>query len=639
MKVAILDKNNLYKFENELASALQKFKLKGYALMGFGLSLGSKTCNIDALIILESGVFICLEAKGYAGKWTGSVNDKWFCDGKEINSRGINPFTQVLDYAFAVKDKLQKTTFKDSQVWVNCYIVAPDCADFSDIEGAIINQYQIGKSINVCNISQLEGVLSDIRGNQDNTEIIKSSGIEKVICELVDISTLRLQELTVSTNVSSMLNFRGRKGQALKTKPILRNKFPHPSQNIVQNKMSTKKFPVLFGTTLTVLVGLTFIIIFGFKYWQFSLKSRIAVNSLEIGILTEGEKYKSLQTYLEEELIVDDFWRFFKGDRIKITIDGDKTLQYEEAKSRIANKNWDIVFTLSPMNSVAARDNNYHYLARMFPQNPPFYQSALVVKSDSNISYIDDLNPRTVIAMGAVSSASSFFMPSYDLYGKTLVVKKNNRGQKIIEMVKSEEVDLGAVAYNEDLIKDTEIRVIQISRNIPGSGVYLSPKLSEQDRNTISKVMLNASKDVQKDSNYGEGQEPDYTAFLKIVRRVEEVLSCSDFNQNPVMLFCPVSKTSDTLLSKPNIGLKIMGKINGFRVPSVDTVWLNIESEDRLIYKVIISKVLLNQIPKAGSPLNLQNKKVEISNSKLRKLNDGTLEILIDNVNQFRVLP
>jgi serine/threonine-protein kinase len=289
------------------------------------------------------------------------------------------------------------------------------------------------------------------------------------------------------------------------------------------------------------------------------------------------------------------------------------------------------------MNSIAAKDNKYSFIARMFPDNPPFYQSALFVKTDSPINSINDLKPSTIIAMGAIGSASSFFMPSYDLYGKTLTVIKDNRGSDIIELVKSDKADIGSGAV-DFVSKAPEIRVVQVSRNIPGAGVYLSPNLSEQDRQSISKALLNAPKDTQKMANYGEGEEPDYSAFNEIVRRVEEILSCSDFSKNPVNFYCPESKLV-TFDPKKNLSSNtLVGKVNGYRVPSSDTVWLNVEGQNGIIYKVIIPKEILNQIPNAGSPLNLQNKKVEIINVNLRKLDNGNIEISIDEVKQFRVL-
>jgi len=129
-------------------------------------------------------------------------------------------------------------------------------------------------------------------------------------------------------------------------------------------------------------------------------------------------------------------------------------------------------------------------------------------------------------------------MPVYDLYGKTLTVDMGHRGQKIREMVRTRKADLGAGALGDTVKNDPDIRIIHLSRDIPGSGVYLSPELSESDTKAIQTVLLNAPKDFQKKANYGAGLEPNYTAFMEIIQRTEQVLGCSDFRKNPVSFFC-----------------------------------------------------------------------------------------------------
>ena len=186
----------------------------------------------------------------------------------------------------------------------------------------------------------------------------------------------------------------------------------------------------------------------GWKYIQFSSGLRVKTTNLTIGILTDTKDYKPLEEYLESTLISDDFAKFLKGDKIKVIIDGDRKIKYQEARSRIVNKEWDIAFTLSPMNSLAAKDNGYLYVARMFPSQPSFYQSALFVSSkNNNIKSLKDIKPTTTIALGEITSASSFFMPAYDLYGKTLTIKKGNRGPDIIKMVKNGDAEIGAGAF------------------------------------------------------------------------------------------------------------------------------------------------------------------------------------------------
>jgi ABC transporter, phosphonate, periplasmic substrate-binding protein len=286
------------------------------------------------------------------------------------------------------------------------------------------------------------------------------------------------------------------------------------------------------------ILGLAVISFLGFKYLQFKSKSIVSVDALKIGILTEPREYKALQIYLEDELVVNNYWRFLQGDRLNITINGDKTLKYEEAKKRIEKQDWDIAFTYSPMISIAAKENNYSYVARMFPESQSYYRSALFVKRDSKIKDIANLISNNAIALGSIRSASGFFVPLYDLYGKTLTIKTGNSNAEIIKMVESGTVDIGATIFNRQLKQNPRIRIIRISRDIPGAGVYISARLSKLDQIAIAKVLLNVPAELQKNSNYGAGIELNYKEFTEITNKVNPIVKCLDFSKSPVRIFC-----------------------------------------------------------------------------------------------------
>jgi serine/threonine-protein kinase len=407
-----------------------------------------------------------------------------------------------------------------------------------------------------------------------------------------------------------------------------------------QQQKKNSKFPLIVGIGFFSAFAILSFGWLGWKYFQFSSGLRVKTTHLTIGILTDTKDYKPLEEYLESILIPEDFTKFLKGDKIKVIIDGDRKIKYQEARSRIVNKEWDIAFTLSPMNSVAAKDNGYLYIARMFPSQPSFYQSALFVSNkNSNIKSLEDIKPTTTIALGEITSASSFFMPAYDLYGKTLTIKKGNRGSDIIKMVKNGEAEIGAGAFGDTIKNDTaEIRIISISRNIPGASVYLSPRLLEQDRNSISKALTEAPQDIQKKANYVIEEEPDYSSFLGIARRVEEILQCSDFDKNPVNFFCPEPSISNTNTKTVLSKITFIGKVNGYQNSSRDFIWLNVETPEGKIYRVVITPTLLNQIPNAGSPLNIKNKKIELNNVIPQQIEGNILEIIVNDASQLKVL-
>ncbi|MBD2730261.1 PhnD/SsuA/transferrin family substrate-binding protein [Nostoc sp. FACHB-892] len=370
------------------------------------------------------------------------------------------------------------------------------------------------------------------------------------------------------------------------------------------------------------------------NYWQ---SPKINEKSLVIGTLGSPKYQQSLVKYLRDELSPNNFIDFILRKSIDVRVDGNENLSYQDAKNALIQKKWDIAFTLSPMLSVVAKDNKYQFAARMFPDRPSFYQSGIYVRSNSSIYSLKDLKPTTVIALGAFNSASSFYMPVYDLFGKTLKINMGHRGTAIREMLKSGNVDVGAGAIGDTVDpNDQDFRIIHQSRNIPSAGVYLSPNLTEQDRNTIKKLLLNAPKAIKKQANYDADKEPDYSAFLGIVRRTEQVLSCSNFQKNPVSLFCQSPQSN--VLSENTTTNGVIGTVNGWKAISEKVIWLNLVSaSDKRIYNVEISREIINQIPGITNIVEINNRKIQV-NSQAKELTDASWIIRITQANQLVLL-
>ncbi|WP_127056521.1 PhnD/SsuA/transferrin family substrate-binding protein [Trichormus variabilis] len=352
-------------------------------------------------------------------------------------------------------------------------------------------------------------------------------------------------------------------------------------------------------------------------------ESQLQTTTLTLGILSSPKYYQGLADYLKQQF----------GNKVQIVIDGDEKLSYEKARQRMINKEWDISFPQSPMLSIAAKNNGYTFAARMFPNSPPYYQATLFTKANSPIKSLNDLKPIHTIAMGDFNSASSFYMASYDLYGKTLKVNMGHKSSKIRELVKTGKADIGAAAYIA-VKDDKDLRIIHLSKQIPGVNVYLSPNLSESDRQTITKVLLNAPANIRKDANYGVGEEADYSQLIKISERTEQVLKCADFpTQNSVgyvNFYCPNGKTD--IPSKT----EILGKINGWTKKG-EVESFKLLGDKNQIYEVIIPEKIFNQIPDAPNPIALQNKNVKIINIKPQK-QGGINQLKITAPNQFIVL-
>lgn len=400
-----------------------------------------------------------------------------------------------------------------------------------------------------------------------------------------------------------------------------------PSPAPVQETAPLPKTIPMWAKGISLLLAFSAIAL-SIKSAPYFLKPKLQASSLTIGTLGSPKYQAELADYLKEELVPADFGQFLLGKQVQVLIDGDKTLPYQEAERRIANKEWDIAFTLSPVISVAAKDNGYTFAAQMFPGNGR-YQSALFVRADSPIKSTDDLKPSTVIALGGFNSASSFYMPAYDLFGKTLAADMGHRGPEILEMVKTGKADVGAAAVG-DTVKadDPSIRIIHLSRDLPGSGVYLSPNLSTSDRQTIAKALLSVPQEIQKKANYGAGKEADYSLFREIISKAESIQICSDFTKNPVNFFCPDSYKPVTLA----------GKVNGWSHKSNAHV-LNVREQSGKTYRVAVPPQLLNEAIGNSDPLAIQGKEIQVKTGMTpQRLGDGSFELELTQARQLNML-
>ena len=330
---------------------------------------------------------------------------------------------------------------------------------------------------------------------------------------------------------------------------------PHPpeasidtsknSDDINHTKDLTKSIKKLIQSIgylkiISALVGLVIIGI-GIKSWSYLTKPKISNSTITVGILTSPADYRELGDYLRKELVPANYFDYLQGKQVGIIIEGDKSLSYQEVKKRLADKKWDIAFARSPMISRFAQKQGYSYLAGMFPGSAS-YQSGIFVRANSPIRSINDIKPTTVVALGDFNSASSFYMPAYDLYGKTFSAKIA-RGDSPMSMVAQAKAEVGAAVIGDKLkSNNSEFRIIHTSRAIPGSGVYLSPQFAPEHQQ-IERVLLAAPKSIRdiKKANYGDVPEPNYTEFDKITDRVDSIIKCVDFDKNPVNLFCDKS--------------------------------------------------------------------------------------------------
>lgn len=354
------------------------------------------------------------------------------------------------------------------------------------------------------------------------------------------------------------------------------------------------------------------------RVWNNCYKN-LLVKPLVIGIASpqKTEDYDTLAAYLQKKL------------NLKVEID--RNTPYRQNSQRIANKEWDIAFTRSPIFSIIAEDNNYSGIATMYPDNP-YYRGALYVRADSDIQSIADINPTTTIALGSPESAPTFHLPIYTLYGKSLRIGTGYSPTKARELVKSRQVDIASSRY--DLIKDdSQLRIIHISKAIPGAGVYLSPKLSQEDREKITDILLNAPAEIRAKANYEAGKIPDYDELRKIILRTESILSCPEFKLNSLSL----EKTVNVFCKEQNQQQKtIQGQVTEYTASTSESIEFKVVTPAKEIYIVMVSRKTLNQIP--INPIDAVDQSVQLKNVIPKKLGNGSWQVVISEPDQLALL-
>jgi ABC-type phosphate/phosphonate transport system substrate-binding protein len=506
--------------------------------------------------------------------------------------------------------------------------------EIEDIKN-FIDEQQLLVTDNQSENTDLTSTLSEKQIEKSDSsvhEVTSEPSSESVITQSFDMNEKENSEFTETSNVEIFAKPNNLEGEPTVTETVseltaecIQPQAP-PLQGGEQVTSTTSKNSPIVRAIITILI-----LMGGFgtiKSLPYFLKPKLQTDSLKIGTLYEVESQAKLADYLRKELVPNNYFDFIKGKKIEVIVDGDKTLSYQEAQNRMEAKEWDIAFTLSPINSVFAKNNGYSFVGKMFPESTS-YESGLFVRKDSNINSLDDLKPTTTVALGSFTSASSFYMPVYDLYGKTLTVKTGNRGTKIVEMVKKGQVNVGAAAIGDSIrADDPELRIIHQSREIPSSGVYLSPRLSPQDQQTIKKLMFDTSPEIKKQSNYNEGQEPDYSQLEKIIERVDQVVLCADFNSTQVKLFCPVG-------FKPTV---VEGKVNGWS-SKIDGYILKIVNSNGDIFNVSITPQIIEEATGIIDAKNLQGKTIKIqSRTQPKRQSNGMLNLEVTQPNQINIL-
>lgn len=222
------------------------------------------------------------------------------------------------------------------------------------------------------------------------------------------------------------------------------------------------------------------------------------------------EKYQRFKDYLAEQL--------------NVVVELEPVFNEIRALEQIQAKQWSLVFAPSGLAAIAISDAQY---IPIFPlQGSPNQKSVLVVRQDSSIDELKDLQNQAV-ALGAVGSATGYYLPLYDLYGLTLSeIQFSPTPRDVLTKVAEGQVAAGAISEEllQVLRRDFDagfFRTLHESRAIPPGAVLLSPTVERNQQRLIEAAMESAPSIVTADAGYVPSDTPpDLSQLIELVNKV-----------------------------------------------------------------------------------------------------------------------
>jgi ABC transporter, phosphonate, periplasmic substrate-binding protein len=302
----------------------------------------------------------------------------------------------------------------------------------------------------------------------------------------------------------------------------------------------------------------------------------------------DREKFRA---YLETELKkkypavkvqLDDALNFTQQDWIAV------------ADKKLADKEWDIAFTVSPLVANTAKEQGYEYAYAANIRGQSMFTSAIFARKDSNITSLGKITSDKLVALGNQNDLVGFYLPIYDLYGTKPKIVPNLASSKIRSMVLCKQADVGVSQVRS--IKDNPKLTILSTNSVKAGGIYFSPNLTSEAKKILKTTFTATSPEIQTNAGFREDTEPtiaEYERFKQVRQRAQEIIKTGAF----------VRDTSD--------GNEIVGKIENIRHVSDREYSLGIRTQNDLQYRAIVPDSILQSL--SSNPLvDLPQKTVKV---------------------------
>jgi hypothetical protein len=302
----------------------------------------------------------------------------------------------------------------------------------------------------------------------------------------------------------------------------------------------------------------------------------------------DREKFRA---YLESELQkkypaikvqLDDSLNFTQIDWIAV------------ADKKLADKEWDIAFTVSPLVATTAKEQGYEFAYAANIRGQSLFTSAIFTRKDSKITSLGKITGNKLVALGNQNDLVGFYLPIYDLYGTKPKIVPNLASAKIRSMVLCKQADVGVSQVRS--IKDNPKLTILSTNSVKAGGIYFSPNLTSAAKKVLKTTFTAASEDLKSNAGFREDTEPtiaEYERFKQVRLRAQEILKTGAFVRH--------NGTSE----------EIVGRIENIRHVSDREYSVGIRTQNDLQYRAIVPDNILKSL--SSNPLvDLPQKNVKI---------------------------
>src|SRR4030042_4106920 len=252
----------------------------------------------------------------------------------------------------------------------------------------------------------------------------------------------------------------------------------------------------------------------GIKLSEDTISKSAAKDVIGFGIEPIGEspvelvkKFSPLAEYLSKKL----------GKKVELKAVSD----YEGALRDLSLGLTQLCFMTPTSYIEANKKYGVEVLVKAMTEGKTSYQSIIIAKSDSKISSIEDIRGHK-FAFGDPHSLSNYIAPRTMLLDAGIDLKDLlyyeylGPHENVLKVVLSGNFDAGGVTESvAHKAKDKGIKFIKFSEDLPGFSICASNILSERDRNTIKKALMEITDSTAEGSKILGSIYRRYTSFAE----------------------------------------------------------------------------------------------------------------------------